>query len=325
MPRPKDLPCCTCGAMMVRFSNSLPSGQAKCQPCRNIERPPRIRPHCMDCGTRMNTTTTAANAAVARCMACRQANQKNLHACTDCGVIRYVQVSRADSYRCHGCRRLRPTVHPFRCEQCGTEFHRRQGSYKYRFCSKQCVALAQTIRHPDDWHSTRSRRENNAPGLPKSKRTKLLKTWQTQQRPCAYCPQLADTVDHVMPLVRGGTNYEGNLVPCCRKCNSSKSGKTIIEWRHGVTLGKVKESAEWMGRPPRVKVPKVVKPPTPPHDCPICQTATTRPVYCSRECSVERTSRDLRDRYRAAHGLPVDRNQPVNKRATQPTFSLFSG
>jgi hypothetical protein len=245
--------------------------------------------------------------------------------CGDCGIAAYSPKPGA-KYRCHPCRRIRPTIrktHGYRCEQCGSAFARHQAN-AYRFCSRECSArwhgAKRTIRHPDDWHSTRTRRENNAPGLPKSKRTKLLKTWQTQQRPCAYCPQLADTVDHVMPLVRGGTNYEGNLVPCCRKCNSSKSGKTIIEWRHGVSLGKVKDSAEWMGLPPKAKTPKAVKSP---HDCPICQTATTRSVYCSRECARESQGRYVRDRYRAARGLALDRNRPVKKRATRPTFSLL--
>jgi len=243
--------------------------------------------------------------------------------CGDCGTATYSPTP-GTAYRCHPCRRIRPTIrktHDYLCEQCGSGFARHQAN-AYRFCSLECSArwhgAKRTIRHPDDSHSTRTRRENNAPGLPKSQRNKLLKTWKAQHRPCAYCPQLADTLDHVLPLVRGGTNYEGNLVPCCRKCNSSKSGKTIIEWRHGVSLGKVKESQEWMGLPPRVKTPKAVKPPKAPHDCPICQTDTTRPVYCSRECLLERTRRDIRDRYRAAHGLPIDRDRPVKTR--KPEF-----
>ena len=50
---------------------------------------------------------------------------------------------------------------------------------------------------------------------------------------CVYCE--ADITgrivwDHVVPLSRGGTHTPGNLVPCCRPCNSSKSDKLIEEW-----------------------------------------------------------------------------------------------
>ena len=38
------------------------------------------------------------------------------------------------------------------------------------------------------------------------------------------------TIDHVIPLARGGTNYEGNLVPCCKSCNSSKQDRLPIEF-----------------------------------------------------------------------------------------------
>jgi 5-methylcytosine-specific restriction endonuclease McrA len=39
------------------------------------------------------------------------------------------------------------------------------------------------------------------------------------------------TIDHIVPLARGGTNYEGNLTPACRPCNSSKGTLLLVEWR----------------------------------------------------------------------------------------------
>ncbi|MBC8395048.1 MAG: HNH endonuclease [Deltaproteobacteria bacterium] len=44
---------------------------------------------------------------------------------------------------------------------------------------------------------------------------------------CAYCKKpftvdLPATQDHVIPVSKGGTHTKGNVVPCCRECNSSK-------------------------------------------------------------------------------------------------------
>ncbi|WP_203620386.1 HNH endonuclease [Streptomyces sp. SID8499] len=45
-----------------------------------------------------------------------------------------------------------------------------------------------------------------------------------------YCDAPGGTVDHVIPLSRGGQHAEGNLVPACKSCNSSKGDKLLIEW-----------------------------------------------------------------------------------------------
>jgi hypothetical protein len=49
---------------------------------------------------------------------------------------------------------------------------------------------------------------------------------------CNYCGSTIKlTIDHVMPLCRGGTNDLDNLVPACRACNSQKHTKTVEEWK----------------------------------------------------------------------------------------------
>lgn len=48
---------------------------------------------------------------------------------------------------------------------------------------------------------------------------------------CIACGSPADTLDHLVPVSRGGAHGVGNLVPMCRSCNSSKGAKTITEWR----------------------------------------------------------------------------------------------
>lgn len=48
---------------------------------------------------------------------------------------------------------------------------------------------------------------------------------------CAYCG--ADnglTVDHVIPLSCGGSNWPANLRPACRSCNPKKGARSWREW-----------------------------------------------------------------------------------------------
>jgi hypothetical protein len=47
---------------------------------------------------------------------------------------------------------------------------------------------------------------------------------------CQYCGEAAGCADHVVPLSRGGTNEEDNLVACCLPCNSSKCDRLVGEW-----------------------------------------------------------------------------------------------
>lgn len=49
---------------------------------------------------------------------------------------------------------------------------------------------------------------------------------------CPYCwTNKSDTIDHVIPLSRGGTNNPDNLIAICRSCNSKKRDKTLREFK----------------------------------------------------------------------------------------------
>jgi 5-methylcytosine-specific restriction endonuclease McrA len=44
---------------------------------------------------------------------------------------------------------------------------------------------------------------------------------------CHYCGQDATTVDHVIPIVKGGDPISmDNMVAACRRCNSSKGSRS---------------------------------------------------------------------------------------------------
>ncbi len=51
---------------------------------------------------------------------------------------------------------------------------------------------------------------------------------------CYYCRRRvgarALTMDHLVPLGRGGRSIRGNLVPACKACNSRKQASLPIEW-----------------------------------------------------------------------------------------------
>ena len=50
---------------------------------------------------------------------------------------------------------------------------------------------------------------------------------------CRYCgekfPQEELTLDHIVPVARGGRSTKGNLVVCCRACNQAKKYLTPAE------------------------------------------------------------------------------------------------
>jgi 5-methylcytosine-specific restriction protein A len=50
---------------------------------------------------------------------------------------------------------------------------------------------------------------------------------------CHYCekkfkPELL-TMDHIVPVARGGTSAKGNLVPACKECNAKKKLDTPVD------------------------------------------------------------------------------------------------
>ena len=65
--------------------------------------------------------------------------------------------------------------------------------------------------------------------------------WQNliQSTNCYYCqtPLTAKTVtmDHIVPVSRGGRSTKGNVVPCCKECNNQKKHLTAVEWEMYLT------------------------------------------------------------------------------------------
>ncbi len=70
----------------------------------------------------------------------------------------------------------------------------------------------------------------------KAKELKKSRWWQNliQDTSCYYCQAAigreAVTMDHIVPISRGGKSTKGNLVPCCYNCNEQKRSLTAVEW-----------------------------------------------------------------------------------------------
>ncbi len=56
---------------------------------------------------------------------------------------------------------------------------------------------------------------------------------------CHYCKKKFHpkelTMDHIIPLARGGKSEKFNLVPCCKECNTKKNQLLPIEWEEYMT------------------------------------------------------------------------------------------
>jgi hypothetical protein len=88
-------------------------------------------------------------------------------------------------------------------------------------------------KHPEQvTKSSRKRREQ----FKEIVGTFTLEEWVTLcerfNNACLWCGEIGIklTIDHVVPVVRKGTNYISNIQPLCGSCNAKK-GKKIIDFR----------------------------------------------------------------------------------------------
>lgn len=88
-----------------------------------------------------------------------------------------------------------------------------------------------SLANPDKVHDYRANRRAKklANGIFKVTR-KEIKTLLASQ--CFYCGSNSQiSIDHVIPISRGGRHSIGNLVAACRSCNSRKNARFITEWK----------------------------------------------------------------------------------------------
>jgi len=70
----------------------------------------------------------------------------------------------------------------------------------------------------------------------KARAIRKQRWWQNRisRGECFYCgrtvPPKELTLDHIVPLARGGRSTKGNCVPACKECNNQKKNLLPLEW-----------------------------------------------------------------------------------------------
>lgn len=94
-----------------------------------------------------------------------------------------------------------------------------------------------------DWDDDDIRREKS-----RARDLRNSEWWKRKcsQAKCHYCGQKTPaselTMDHVVPLSRGGKSVKNNVVPACKECNNKKKLMLPMEWSE--YLGGLGNSAE---------------------------------------------------------------------------------
>lgn len=224
--------CAVCGSAVVRTGRRGPLPRFCSQVCR-LRRARQRVPSLVWCRACGDPFTTSVRGRVYCSRTCKEDRRDwdRARRCVGCGWFVRTSPSRvmmSPTSKCLRCRRSdpaprKPPERANRCAWCGSPA-------RVKFCSARCNGLAQ--RGEVERLSARRAREYAAPGLTWKGRRALLATWRRQGRRCIYCEVNAvQCVDHVVPLVRGGSSREGNLAPCCKRCNCSKGGLLVVEWR----------------------------------------------------------------------------------------------
>lgn len=71
---------------------------------------------------------------------------------------------------------------------------------------------------------------------------------------CTYCGQEATTVDHIIPLSKGGTDDDDNLTSACTTCNYGKKNKDPLKFaekKFAEQITKIKKNNGFFGHDSR--------------------------------------------------------------------------
>lgn len=130
--------------------------------------------------------------------------------------------------------KIKPIVF-LQCKYCGRAFEQHNKSY---FCSEECRRKYKNLskqRKKDD-RTKQAKKNGNY-----DKSITLAKVYKRDHGVCYICGKHlilnddynrldAPTIEHVVPICRGGTHTWGNVRLACRACNNAKGTKLLKEY-----------------------------------------------------------------------------------------------
>jgi len=58
-----------------------------------------------------------------------------------------------------------------------------------------------------------------------------LNVLERDSNKCHYCGEIANTVDHILPVSKGGKYTEDNLISCCHACNIDRGNVSYTKYK----------------------------------------------------------------------------------------------
>ena len=100
-----------------------------------------------------------------------------------------------------------------------------------KICQNRPIVRAWKKANPGKKRAQKRRRKAAKRGTSTVDKVDEKKIYERYKNTCVYCGATEDlTLDHVVPLARGGAHSEENLAVACRACNSSKNATPLAEW-----------------------------------------------------------------------------------------------
>jgi 5-methylcytosine-specific restriction endonuclease McrA len=101
---------------------------------------------------------------------------------------------------------------------------------KQRYHNDEMFRQATIMRHTTDMQARRAKAKNQI---------SLQDVINIHGAYCEYCGATENlTMDHIIPIARGGQHTLSNLTVACQKCNCSKGAKLLEEWEEYQCLKK---------------------------------------------------------------------------------------
>lgn len=121
------------------------------------------------------------------------------------------------------------------------------GFLGFREGARECVSQESFGQQPDrvrmcygygrmsDWYTIDADPKHVAKERERARKLRKSQWWRAKVGGgrCHYCERKFApkelTMDHIVPVARGGTSTPGNVVPACKECNSNKKLETPAE------------------------------------------------------------------------------------------------